>query len=61
MIRKRIEADLDPRIVDASASLIASFAAGITRDKAAVRAAIAEPWSSGRTEGRIAKLKNVSS
>jgi transposase len=40
-------------------SLIASFASGITRDKAAVRAALTEPWSNGQTEGQITKLKLV--
>ena len=59
MIRKKIEADLDPWIVDASTSVIASFASGITRDRAAVRAAITEPWSNGQTEGQITKLKLV--
>jgi len=39
--------------------LIASLAAGITKDKAAVRAAITEPWSNGQTEGQITKLKLV--
>jgi hypothetical protein len=30
-----------------------------SRDHAAVRAAIAEPWSNGQTEGQITKLKLV--
>jgi transposase len=59
MIRKKNETDLDPWIGEASTSLIASFAAGIKRDKAAVSAAITEPWSNGRTEGQITKLKLV--
>ncbi len=59
MIRKKFEADLDPWISDAASSLIASFAAGITRDNAAVRAAITQPWSNGQTEGQITKLKLV--
>ena len=59
MIRRRIVAELDPWITDASASLIASFANGITRDRRAVRAAITEPWSNGQTEGQITKLKLV--
>jgi transposase len=59
MIRKAVAADLDPWIIDASASLLASLATGITKDKAAVRAAIAEPWSNGQTEGQITKLKLV--
>jgi transposase len=59
MIRGKTVADLDPWIADARTSLIASFAAGIARDKAAVCAAITEPWSNGQTEGQITKLKLV--
>ena len=43
----------------ASASLVASFARRVTRDEAAVRAAITLPWSNGQTEGQITKLKLV--
>ncbi|EAQ34229.1 hypothetical protein NB311A_09626 [Nitrobacter sp. Nb-311A] len=40
MVRKKLVADLDPWIATASLSLIGSFASGIIRDKAAVRAAM---------------------
>src|SRR5688572_6306488 len=59
MIRKKTTPDLEPWIADADTSLLASFASGIRRDNAAVRAAIAEPWSNGQTEGQITKLKLV--
>lgn len=59
IVRKKLVADLDPWIATASSSLIASFASGIIRDKAAVSAAISEPWSNGQTEGQITKLKLV--
>lgn len=59
MIDEKIEADLDAWIARAGPSLIASFASGVSKDKAAIRAAIAEPWSNGRTEGRIARPKLV--
>jgi transposase len=59
MIRKKTGTHLDPWIGEASTSLIASFAASIKRDKAAVSAAITEPWSNGQTEGQITKLKLV--
>ena len=59
MIRRRFVAELDPWIKEASASLILSFANGITKDKRAVGAAITEPWSNGQTEGQITKLKLV--
>jgi transposase len=59
MIRKKAEADLDPWLERARASLVASFANGVTKDKAAVTAAIASAWSNGQTEGQITKLKLV--
>lgn len=59
MIRKKLADDLEPWIADAGKSLVASFAKGIIRDHAAVRAAITEPWSNGQTEGQITKLKLV--
>jgi transposase len=59
MIRKKIALDLDPWITQARESLIASFAAGIMKDRAAVSAAITEPWSNGQTEGQITQLKMV--
>lgn len=59
ILRKKRVDDLDPWIAAASTGLIASFASGITNDKAAVRAAITEPWSNGQTEGQITKLKLV--
>ncbi len=59
MIRKKAEADLDPWLERARASLVASFANGITRDQAAVTAAITSGWSNGQTEGQITKLKLV--
>ena len=59
MIRTKVETDLDLCIADAAASLVASFASGIAREKCAVRAAITEPWSNGQVEGQITKLKLV--
>ena len=59
MVRQKTEAELDPWIIDAAPSLIASFTSGITNDLAAVRTAITEPWSNGQVEGRVNKLKLV--
>lgn len=59
MIRKKAHADLDPWLERACASLVASFANGITKDKAAINAAITTSWSNGQTEGQITKLKLV--
>src|SRR5689334_9016020 len=36
---------------------VETFAAGLKQDGAAVRAALATPWSNGQTEGRITRLK----
>ena len=51
--------DIDPWIEAASESLIRSFSKRVAADRAAIRAAIVEPWSSGQTEGQITKLKLV--
>ena len=59
LIRSGREADLRSWIARARQSLVASFANGITKDEAAVRAAITLPWSNGQTEGQITKLKLV--
>jgi transposase len=52
-------AELTPWIDGAREGLIASFANGVAKDEAAVRAAIALPWSNGQTEGQITRLKLV--
>ena len=43
IVRQSVAADLDPWIIDARTSLVASFASGISLDRAAVCAAIIEP------------------
>ncbi len=59
MIRRKVVAGLTPWIERARASLVASFASGVAKDEAAVRAAITLPWSNGQTEGQITRLKLV--
>ena len=59
MIRKRTLNTFDRWLEQARSSLVASFANGIIKDKAAVIAAITSPWSNGQTEGQITKLKLV--
>src|SRR5271169_6794939 len=59
MIRRRALAELDPWIERAKTSLVAAFVNGVTKDKAAVSAAISSGWSNGQTEGQICKLKLV--
>jgi transposase len=59
IIRGKATTELDAWLDRASGSLVAAFANGMTKDKAAVVAAIASPWSNGQTEGQICKLKLV--
>ena len=59
MVRKTLPADLATWIARARTSLVSSFANGVAKDEAAVRAAITLPWSNGQTEGQITKLKLV--
>ena len=59
MVRRKAAAGLATWIERARASLVASFANGVTKDEAAVRAAITLPWSNGQTEGQITRLKLV--
>ncbi|WP_425516269.1 hypothetical protein [Rhizobium ruizarguesonis] len=56
MIRKKSITDLDPWLEKARTGLVASFANGVVKDRAAVSAAITSPWSNGQTEGQITKL-----
>jgi transposase len=59
MIRRKALAELNPWIERAKSTLVASFANGVTKDIAAVTAAISSGWSNGQTEGQICKLKLV--
>jgi transposase len=59
MIRRRIVAELEPWITDASASLVASFANGTTKDKRAVGTESASHGQTVRPKGQITKLKLV--
>ena len=59
MIRQKTETELEAWIIESKRSLIASFANGIARDKAAVHTTITLPWSNGQIEARITKLKFV--
>ena len=59
MIKCNAGADLDAWITDATPGLLGSFAKGIVQDRAAVHAALTQPWSNGQTEGQNTKLKMV--
>ncbi len=59
MIRTKTTVELDGWIEQARTSLIAPLARGVSKDVAAIRAAITEPWSNGQTKGQITRLKLV--
>lgn len=59
MISKKSAAAFEVWVEEARVSLVASFANGVVKDKAAILAAISSPWSNGQTEGQITKLKLV--
>jgi len=59
IIRRKALAELDTWISRACGSLVGAFANGVSKDKAAIEAAIALSWSNGQTEGQICKLKLV--
>lgn len=59
MIGKKAGDALDGWIERAKVGLLASFASGVIRDRAAVAAAITNAWSNGQTEGQITKLKLI--
>ena len=52
MIRTKVASSLDGWIEHARTSLIAFLARGVTKDIAAIRATIIEPWSNGRPRVR---------
>ena len=60
MVRERDEAALDgwfEAVEDSGLAELHSFAAGLRRDEAAVRAGLSLPWSQGQVEGQITRLK----
>lgn len=60
LIRQRCATALDPWLATAKATGLTEFkqfATGLERDKAAVLAALALPWSNGQTEGQVNRLK----
>jgi transposase len=57
--RNRKSVGLDPWIVAAKKSSLASFAIGIASSLDAIRAALVQSWSNGQIEGQITKLKLV--
>ena len=59
MLRRTAEQEPDPWIEQAKLSLVAAFANGVIKDRAAVQAEISSSWSNGQTEGQITKPELV--
>ena len=59
MVRRQRADGLDPWLVAAKETALAGFANGIARDRAAIRAALSLPWSTGPVEGQISHLKTI--
>jgi Transposase len=59
MVRGGDAAELDAWLSAARERELVSFAQSLTRDLAAVRAAMTEPWSTSPVEGQINRVKTV--
>jgi len=59
MVRRQQADRLEGWLDAAKGSALAGFAGGLTRDLAAVRAALSLPWSTGPVEGQISRLKMI--
>jgi transposase len=62
LIREHSSAQLTPwmeKALESRAPELRSFARGLGRDEAAVRAGLDLPWSQGQTEGQITRLKLI--
>ena len=57
LLREKRSDQLSNWLAQAAQSPLASFAAGLRRDLAAVQAACSSPWSQGQVEGQINRLK----
>ena len=57
LLREHDAGAFDAWLAAAAQSELRSFACGIRRDEAAVRAAITSPWSNGQLEGQVHRLK----
>jgi transposase len=60
MVREKRAGDLDGWLIACRASgigTLVTFGEGLHQDRAAVRAALEEPWSGGQAEGQINRLK----
>jgi transposase len=59
LVRKEGTGTLDGWLAAAAGTPLGSFAEGLGKDLAAVRAALETPWSTGPVEGQISRLKTI--
>jgi len=59
LVRKERTGTLDDWLTAAAGTPLKSFAEGLGKDLAAVRAALETPWSTGPVEGQISRLKTI--
>jgi transposase len=62
MVRKTLAQPLPlwlSKVNESGSADLASFAAGLRADEAAVASALTEPWSSGQVEGQVNRLKLI--
>jgi transposase len=59
LLRERDRAALPAWLAQARVTGLHSFADGVARDRAAVEAAVAQPWSNGQVEGHVNRLKAI--
>ena len=60
LVQQRAESDFEAwcqRVQESGVPELASFAASLKRDEAAVRQALKSEWSNGQTEGQVNRLK----
>lgn len=59
MLRKAGDEPLSAVLAAAKATQLASFAAGLERDRDAVQAALDLPWTTSPVEGQVSRIKTV--
>ncbi|HEY0777382.1 MAG TPA: transposase, partial [Gemmatirosa sp.] len=59
LLRERDVGAFESWLAAAAQSELRSFAVGIRRDEAAVRAAVTSPWRNGQVEGQVHRIKLV--
>ena len=57
LLRRKVTGDLGEILTAAEDTLLARFAAGLSRDFVAISAALELPWTTSPVEGQISRLK----